>query len=501
MRMELDRSLPILPLLLDDVPPALEWMLDQEGIPWERQHPTEPRGQFVLYDSARKKRPKPFVGQAAIDVAPLRVGHLRDPFDVYLDTTAAVHTWRIDGFELREEISAVDRQELRTQLLSAIRKEIEERGGLWLRKADAPYPLRSFFCLRLDHDEFVPDDFQAVMNALRGYEHAVSHYVCGSSYEGFPQALARLKGMHVGGHGYWHHTYRSPAENRENIARGLDVLRKGGLEPDGFVAPHGKCPAGLLAVLGELGMRHSSEFGLAYDDRPFFPPGSEVLQIPTHPVCLGLFLDALKPPPGAKEATPRGVGPQETRKAVESAARYFEDYIAAAYRTGEPAIVYCHPDGRLGRHPQVVRRILAAADRMDGLWKTNLAELTDWWKLRQETKVTVYRRADGLVTAREGAPAGSKLALELWRGTRVALLPLTEPAGLVRWDGLVFERREERPARRHLRHDRPHDLREQFRRHIDWEKTTPVGAIRRNSWQGWAKWILRTWQGSAENES
>ena len=51
--------------------------------------------------------------------------------------------------------------------------------------------------------------------------------------------------------------------------------------------------AGLKAALEKLQVGHSSEFGLAYDDLPFWPRQSSVLQVPVHPVSLGIFLNAV----------------------------------------------------------------------------------------------------------------------------------------------------------------------------------------------------------------
>ncbi len=49
-----------------------------------------------------------------------------------------------------------------------------------------------------------------------------------------PDALARLRGLDVGSHGYWHHTYRTARENHRNMLRGIEVLLAAGIEPSGF---------------------------------------------------------------------------------------------------------------------------------------------------------------------------------------------------------------------------------------------------------------------------
>ncbi len=77
-----------------------------------------------------------------------------------------------------------------------------------------------------------------------------------------------LRGFDVGSHGYRHHTYHFAKDNLANVRRGIGVLRQAGLEPSGYAAPHGRFNRGLLAGLEELGVTHSSEFALAYDELP-----------------------------------------------------------------------------------------------------------------------------------------------------------------------------------------------------------------------------------------
>ena len=96
-----------------------------------------------------------------------------------------------------------------------------------------PHPYRSAFNFRFDHDEFVATDFDAVL-AVLAVGRTPPATVCGSTHEDQREALARLRGMDVGSHGYWHHTYVHAADNLRNIARGIDVLRAAGIEPSGL---------------------------------------------------------------------------------------------------------------------------------------------------------------------------------------------------------------------------------------------------------------------------
>ena len=286
-------SLPLLPLVLDDVPQGLRQALAQEGVPCcdRRQGPAE--GRFVLFDSRTQRRCPLGPGQVAIDVGRLRGRCSRDPFQELVDERAAAHQWQVGGLAITEEVAAVDKRAVRREVLDALRLRIEEQGGVWIRLAAFPFPYRSAFNFRLDYDHYHPDGFSSTLAAIAGSESSTSHYVNGSAFASCGDALARLRGLDVGSHGFWHHTYRTVEENLRNVGRGIATLNAAGIEPSGFVAPHGRFNRTLLIALETLGITHSSEFGLAYDELPFAVGSGAVLQIPIHPVCLEIFLEAV----------------------------------------------------------------------------------------------------------------------------------------------------------------------------------------------------------------
>src|SRR5690606_30009972 len=140
----------------------------------------------------------------------------RDPFDALLDEQAERFQWRIGSTLVSEEVARVDKRAVRSRLMSRLRRLLEQAGGVWMKLAAWPFPHRSAFNFRLDHDEYDEDDFHAVMNAVAGHEASVSHYVCASTHESEQAALLRLRGSDVGSHGYWHHTYYDAEDNLKN---------------------------------------------------------------------------------------------------------------------------------------------------------------------------------------------------------------------------------------------------------------------------------------------
>lgn len=486
-------QLPLLPLVLDEVPSALRRLLAQEGVPFCNAAADEPSGgRFVLFDAALRSKPNLRPGQVAIDLDRLRAGWATDPFAALDDERTRRCGWRLGSLTVSEVVARVDKRALRWRLMTGLQALIESAGGVWLKLSPFPAPYRGAFNFRFDHDEYDPHDFDAVLSAVNGHEHSASHYVCASTHAAHPEALARLKSQHVGSHGHWHHTYRDSDDNVRNIQAGIEALRAGGLEPEGFVAPHGRFNRGLLAAMTALGIKHSSEFGLAYDDLPFFPDGSDVLQVPIHPVCLGICLDA------ARES-------REMHMTADSAANMALAHLLRTiddkWQAGEPIFLYGHPNGRLGRYPHVLRLVLQHASGLNAIWQTTLAQFADWWRARAEATFTARREGDRLVVSLICQPARYHVSIDYCRGQQMATLPLSGSRLVLSPDSPDLQWRPIHASCQPRRFDLPEGIRSGLRRFLDWEHVTPLDQISRRTWRGWAKRTLRRIQRPASRQS
>ena len=486
-----NHELPLLPLILDDVPMGLVQALAQEGVPFRHRWKGAMSGRFVLFDSRRGPCAPLGYGQDGIDVDEFREGADDDPFEALLDHRSARYQWQIASLTVAEDIARVDRRAIRKLVLRQLRRRLEAAGGIWLRISPYPYPYRSAINFRIDYDEYDPSDFDATLAAIAGHEGATSHFVSGAAYQRAPEALARLQGLDVGSHGYRHHTYRTAEENLANIGRGIEVLRAAGIEPSGFAAPHGRFHRRLLLALESLGISHSSEFGLVYDELPLFVATGNLLQIPVHPVCLGLFIEA------ARRGAERSSRPADALvdAAVDRAVDYFDETIRSRYHGGEPVFLYGHPTGRLGRHPRVVRAVFEAASGCSVLWKTTFTEMNRWWRARVRVRLTVTRHEGQYVLVANRAAPGYRLAIEYCRARHVALIPLAGHVIRFSPSALAYQTRGEPPSVRPVRVDRPQGLRGRVRRLIDWERVTPIEEISGGGWRNWTKRTLRRFRG------
>lgn len=529
-----ESQLPLLPLVLDRVPHGLRQALAQEGIPTVERRASRVDGAFVLFDSQSGPPRALAPGQRAVDVDALRQGWRGDPFEDLLDERSARFAWKLGGFQVSEEIARVNKRAVRRHVMQKLRARIEELGGIWFCVGAFPFPYRTAFNFRFDHDEYDPADFERLLESISGYEHGTSHYVCGSTHEAHPQAIARLRGMDVGSHGYLHHTYQDSDDNLRNIRRGITALRRLGIEPSGFVAPHGRFNLGLLSALETLGVTHTSEFCLAYDELPFFPASSNVLQIPVHPVCLGIFLEAVanKHRDSRPIADDSSVGSQSARlwfdrvagsdssirrlsaleaqrgvlnneqeetigrsaidAAVDAATEHFCAIAHSRYHCGEPIFLYGHPNGRVGRHPRLLKTVFAQVADFSAAWWTTMTQFNDWWRTRQALRVRVVRGSqDNYTVLCDHLPRRYRLAGEIWRGEHVASIALDDGVLTFSPESLAFASRRVIAESTNFRVDAPHGVKSALRRYLDWEKVTPVQEIRTDTWRGWMKRTLR----------
>ncbi len=477
---------PLLPLELDRVPRGLVVALEQEGVPTCARG-ERPEGRFVLFDGRRGLDRAPAAWQVPVDVAPLRSGCDGDPFEAILDKRSSRCRWEVTGLSLTETVARVDRRQVRRRIVTRLRERIEQAGGVWMTLAAYPFPYRSAINFRIDYDRYDAEDFQSTLAAIGDHDRATSHYLSGAAYEPHGDAIRQLEGLDVGSHGYHHSVYRTEAENHENIGRGLDVLLRNGLTPSGFTAPGGQYNPALAAALERLAVSHSSEIGLAYDDWPFRPEGSSVLQVPAHPVSLGLFL-----------ANVRGEGVRRAaaaQQAVRAATDYFRQIARARYHAGEPVFFQGHPTGRLGHYPQVLRAVFDTADTFAAVWPTTLTRFAAWWRARAKVRLRVERQGEQFAVLAEGLTRRWPVAIEYWRGPRVARIPLADPATTFSPGAIAYENRSRRPTVQPVRLDAPHGLGHHMRRLFGREQPEPPNEAIPRNWSHWAARALRRFSG------
>jgi peptidoglycan/xylan/chitin deacetylase (PgdA/CDA1 family) len=462
-----------LPLLLWRTPPGLELILSQEGVPFEVVTDAHPfmfgGGRFVLFDSRAVKASS--LGEllgpdhVAIDVEFLRRGESVDPFDALIDHRSALANWTVGAWTLSERVARFPKAWIRRRLIGRLREAVTAAGGVWARLAPFPYPYRSAFSFRADLDEPYPDDYQRFALARAALNGCCTHFISTSAYLHHPAVTSDLKSHDTQSHGHFHHVYRDPDANRRNIERAHRLMRSLGFDPVGFAGPHGRWRSSLDDQLEDFGYLYSSDFQLGYDDLPFYPwkgdRFSRVLQVPVHPVCEGLFLEA-----GVDD--PRVIG------------EYLRQVVAAKIDAGEMAIVYGHPERRLGRMPGVLASIARVVEAEPLVWRASFSEIARWWRWRAERRwLLIPRDGERLEVQFDEWDSEYPFAIEIHRGRFQCSIPVTGPRMSVGLAGLVYERRlSDEPAIGPPVIERePATVKAAVRAALDWETVTPLEEI------------------------
>ena len=168
----------------------------------------------------------------------------------------------------------------------------------------------------------------------------------------------------------------------------------------------------------------------------------------------------------------------------------------AAIAGGEPAFVYGHPEGRLGRYPAIVSALAEAVAEQPLVWRTTLTAFARWWRWRHDRRWTLHVDHDDRIAIQfEAADRRYPLAVEVVRGDHVATVPITAPSHRFPRAGLVYERRAvrvDRPAPTAIRP--PRGLKHSIRSALDWETVTPAAEIAAGTLAGRIKRQLRRWK-------
>jgi hypothetical protein len=251
-----------------------------------------------------------------------------------------------------------------------------------------------------------------------------------------------------------------------------------------FVAPGGRWNPGLGRAVASLGYGYGSEFQLGYDDVPFVPHGADgVLQVPVHPVCEGLFLDA-----GVSDPT--------------VIAAYYVRAVRARIAAGEPAFVYGHPERRLGRMPEVVEAIAREVADRPSVWKTTLTAFARWWHWRLAREWSVVRCGPSRYEVRfEDGDLAFGPQLEIVREDQVATFAVGGPRRTLSLDQARFEQRPGRANEPPRAVRRAWSVRGAVRSAMDWEKVTPVDELPARTLPMRLKRSLRRMQEAGEGRS
>lgn len=260
-----------------------------------------------------------------------------------------------------ERVSLVGKGELRHLIHDAFLYLHQIRNLPYVHLWYFPNDLRNVFAFRIDSDGATREDVDRLYSIALESDTPMSWFLDVRRHEQWLEHFRYFVGQEIGLHCYDHQTYPTFDANLKNIAKGVQEMRRSGLQAAGFAAPYGIWNPELAKAIDEAGFEYSSEFSYAYDTFPLFAETDgtvfHTLQTPIHPICIGSMLKV-----GYTDA-----------KMIE----YFDRVIRLKISRHEPLFFYHHPTHRRW---DVVRWI--ATFRQQGVENMTLGEYARWWKRR-----------------------------------------------------------------------------------------------------------------------
>ena len=301
-----------------------------------------------------------------------------DPAEALTDVRARFRSFYLNRDRLPwERVSLVAKGGVRQLVRDALIYLHRARGIPYVHTWYYPDGHPNTFIFRIDTDGAAPRDIESLYGLLEEYRLPASWFLDVKTQSAMLHRYREFAGHDIGVHCDEHRIFKTEAENRANIDRALSAMRATGHQPVGFAAPYGYWDLFLGNVIDQIGFAYSSEVSWAYDTLPGVPvtPAGEykTLQVPIHPVSVGILRRAGCPP--------------------EAMTTYFASAVRRRLRTGEPMFFYHHPSHR----EWGTMRGLFEAVRETGVPSVTMAEFAGWWRKRTASRMSVRSAGGSLV--------------------------------------------------------------------------------------------------------
>jgi hypothetical protein len=384
--------LPDLPLMLAGVPRPVRALLHAAGLPVEFLPPVtllaSGSGRFLLFDSHSPASVAQSRTAASQGLIPLDLRALSEQADWPESSEMA--------FDATASAAA-------GTFLERLKLELEQRGGIWLRISDYPFPYQSAIAISVEHRGGFSDDLAGIARALpQKVTHFVTNRLRGA-------ALAPLVGgsIELG----WRIVPEDCELSRHRTAARwearLDRFRGAGLGPRGLFLAHPELPLPSIRSLGAMGWNYDCRIGSASSCR--IEPAKRSRSIPSW-----VHFQTVPLPP--REA--------------------FVEYIGDHDRSGCPLFVTASTEqADLARD---LGTLISDAARCSLMWHTSLSEFESWQRLRRQLRLQVWRREGGCEIHANGDFCDALWGLEIWRGNHLAAIPFGTRELFVPDDGLVY---------------------------------------------------------------
>src|SRR5262245_54212058 len=390
-------QLPELPLMLAGIPRPVEALLREAGIPAEPL-PQLPllaagTGRFVLFDGRSPRgacRARRAAGQGLrpIDIQEFLpdAGELEPQHDDFS------RGWR----------PALPKTAARA-FLERLKAGVEARGGVWVRLADYPFPYQSAICLGVEHLSEELSGFAEIAATLPG---KATHFVSSRLRPDRLAFLSQAAGTDLGWEILPEDHESSPRRTLSHWKTRMERFADAHLLPAGLALRHEAIPTLGINRLLRLGLRYSCTKS----------PGS---------ACTAQLCWQPAESPWIRFST-LPLPPREL----------FVEWVGEHYQSGCPLFLSATTD-RLDLVQELLR-LAGDAGRCSLMWQTSFGAFSQWWALRRQLRLQVWRTDTGHEIHATGDFGRFAWGIEIWRGNHLATLPLRNNSLFVPDDGLLY---------------------------------------------------------------
>jgi len=211
---------------------------------------------------------------------------------------------------------------------------------------------------RIDTDYSSKPAIEATSGPVIEHEIPATWFLHVQAHEGWLEYFKTLPRQEVALHGYRHYEHTSVDQYYADISMALGLLSKVNIHPAGYAAPYGFWSRDLAEVLSRFNFDYSSEFMYDYDSLPSWPPVSNTLQLPVHPISIGSF--------------------SRFRFTSQMIRQYYREWIQLKMLQRMPIHLYHHPNDHHETELDAIFRTL----RHDSTSWMTYREWAAWWKKR-----------------------------------------------------------------------------------------------------------------------
>tara|TARA_X000001036_G_scaffold437391_1_gene482621 strand:- start:268 stop:1821 length:1554 start_codon:yes stop_codon:yes gene_type:complete len=271
------------------------------------------------------------------------------------------------NFFPNERVSTVSKRTLREIIYISLLEIYNKKNIPFLSLNSFPNAHKTIFNFRVDTDFAEKKQIEKLYSLCKEFNINATWFVETKSSKNWINTYKSMQNQEIGLHCYRHKVFNDFRKNNLNLQKGFSILKKNGIENLGFASPFGVWNNALCDSINKFNFKYSSEFGLDYDNLPFFPimnknKFSNVLQIPIHPICVGSL--------------------KNSKHSTEQIKKYFENLIKNHTLNNLPIFIYDHPKQF---EEKILKWLFNKINELN-FPSLTLVDYAEWWKQRLKIK-------------------------------------------------------------------------------------------------------------------